>query len=223
MCRPPQTPPGRVVFSFVAPRLPARLPGIRLLVAALAVTALLGQHLGLGHALPAYAPAGGTPLQEPLATPRSWRLGDYEVTALATYDVAGRVLSARTYRDGRESDVSPVDLALGWGRMADEELLASYRVAQRDRWYFVNWDWSPMPKDEIIRSSANTHILPASAAVAERLASLAPGAVVHLQGYLVEVTADDGWRWRSSLTREDTGDGSCEVFWVDSVEVVEEG
>ena len=30
----------------------------------------------------------------------------------------------------------------------------------------------------------------------------------------IQVEADDGWRWRSSTTREDTGDGACEVVYV---------
>lgn len=28
-----------------------------------------------------------------------------------------------------------------------------------------------------------------------------------------------GWRWRSSLSREDTGDGSCELVWVERLEL----
>ena len=29
--------------------------------------------------------------------------------------------------------------------------------------------------------------------------------------------APDGWRWRSSLTREDTGAGACELVWVERI------
>jgi hypothetical protein len=31
----------------------------------------------------------------------------------------------------------------------------------------------------------------------------------------VRVEAADGWSWTSSLTRDDTGPGACEVMWVD--------
>jgi hypothetical protein len=31
--------------------------------------------------------------------------------------------------------------------------------------------------------------------------------------------APDGWRWRSSLTREDTGAGACELVWVERIAV----
>jgi hypothetical protein len=38
-------------------------------------------------------------------------------------------------------------------------------------------------------------------------------------GYLVEVRGRDGFRWRSSLTREDTGNGACELVWVEKLDV----
>lgn len=43
--------------------------------------------------------------------------------------------------------------------------------------------------------------------------------VITLQGTLVQVEADDGWKWTSSLSRTDTGDGSCEVVLVDSLSI----
>jgi hypothetical protein len=54
--------------------------------------------------------------------------------------------------------------------------------------------------------------------VARRLKDVRPGQVVRLRGYLVAVTADDGWQWRSSLSRTDTGSGACELFWVEWAE-----
>jgi hypothetical protein len=53
------------------------------------------------------------------------------------------------------------------------------------------------------------------------LSRLRPGQVVRLQGYLVRVEAPGGWQWNSSMTRDDTGNGACEVMLVQSVERVE--
>ena len=83
----------------------------------------------------------------------------------------------------------------------------------------MRWRNAPVRAEEVIANSANTHLLPANAQVAAQLQSVQPGDIVRLQGYLVEVTADDGWTWTSSTARTDTGDGSCEVLWVESVEV----
>jgi hypothetical protein len=43
--------------------------------------------------------------------------------------------------------------------------------------------------------------------------------MVSLSGYLVEINGANNWRWRSSLSRTDTGQGACEVFYVEAVNV----
>ena len=39
-----------------------------------------------------------------------------------------------------------------------------------------------------------------------------------MRGYLVNVGGPDGFSWNTSLRRDDTGNGACEVFYVESVE-----
>jgi hypothetical protein len=36
---------------------------------------------------------------------------------------------------------------------------------------------------------------------------------------LVEVRNNKGWFWRSSLTRSDSGNGACEVVFVEAAEI----
>jgi hypothetical protein len=64
------------------------------------------------------------------------------------------------------------------------------------------------------------HMIPATPLIERRLTALRPNDVVRLRGYLVEAEAPDGWRWRSSLSREDTGAGACEVVWVEALELL---
>jgi hypothetical protein len=47
----------------------------------------------------------------------------YRIAPLATFDIRARVISSARYRFGRESDLSPVDLVLGWGAMSDSAVL----------------------------------------------------------------------------------------------------
>ena len=138
--------------------------------------------------------------------------------ALAEYALSARVLAARRYRLGHTAALAPLDLALGWGRMSDPAVIARLDIAQRHRWYL--WSYSgapPLPVREIETSSANVHLIPADDAVAARLANLRTGDAVTLRGYLLGLERADGWRWRSSLTREDTGDGACELLYVQQV------
>jgi hypothetical protein len=201
----------------------------KLLRASLARLALVTLLL-FAAALPTHSvgfPALGTaepvpdPIQGSVEGVTSWRAGEYRIEPLASYDITARVLGVKWYPEGtdRFADVSSVDLALGWGRMADRELLQRLNVRQDDRWYFVKWRSVPISAKEVIASSANTHILPASPEVAAKLANVKAGDMVHLKGYLVDTVGGDGWRWASSVARDDTGGGSCEALWVEEVEV----
>jgi hypothetical protein len=61
------------------------------------------------------------------------------------------------------------------------------------------------------------HLIPATSDVREQLEDVRAGHIVHLRGYLVRVDGPNGYVWRSSLTRDDTGNGACELFYVEEV------
>jgi hypothetical protein len=63
-------------------------------------------------------------------------------------------------------------------------------------------------------------LIPASKAIAQQLAQIDQDDLIYLKGQLVEVKSSDGWTWRSSLSREDTGNGACELMLVEEVRVV---
>jgi hypothetical protein len=46
-----------------------------------------------------------------------------------------------------------------------------------------------------------------------------PGQIATIGGYLVDVRGPGGFLWNTSLTRTDTGEGACEIVWVDTLEV----
>lgn len=144
--------------------------------------------------------------------------GDFELTPLADFELEARVLSREDYGFGTESHLSPTDLALGWGRMSDSAVIEQLEIGQSARFYHYRWrDQPPIPPREIVRSSANMHMIPADSTVARDLARVREGEVVSLRGRLVEARRADGWHWRSSLTREDSGAGACELVLVDAI------
>ena len=125
------------------------------------------------------------------------------------------MLRREDYRSGREAELSPTDLALGWGRMRDEAVLSQLSISQGGRFYRYRWENAPpLPPEEIVRSSANMHMIPADDTIAEALKSVREGERVRIDGWLVEAQAPDGWKWRSSTTRSDSGGGACEVVYV---------
>ena len=154
----------------------------------------------------------------PAATPSIERAG-YRITPLQAFSLEARVLSAERYRFDRQADLSPIDLALGWGPMSDSAVLSEIQISQSGRFYFWHVDHFPVPRREIETNSANMHMIPATPKIERALKSLRPGQLVKLTGYLVEARAADGWSWRSSLTRDDTGAGACELVWLTDLAV----
>lgn len=160
--------------------------------------------------------APAQPLQEPLdgTQPPSWRKGTDTIVPLARFSLTARVLSRADYSSGRGSRLAPVDLALGWGRMSDSAVLSDFSISQGGRFYAWRADTLPIPYAEVVRSSANMHMIPATPAVRAMLGYVRVGDIVTLDGYLVQVSGIDGFHWVSSLRRTDTGDGACELVWV---------
>lgn len=152
--------------------------------------------------------------------PDTFPYGDYRITRKADFEIRARVLSTEDYFMGREADLSPLDLALGWGPMSDQAVLDQLDISQSGRWFRWRYEGrAPIPEALINSSSGNMHMIPASGAIERQLKKIRQGDIIRLEGYLVDVDHDSGWRWRSSMTRSDTGDGACELVYVESVEV----
>lgn len=205
-------PPPRGV---AAPERSRWFPAIGAAVASLVVGLLLWPERVLRH--PPGMLVEEEPFQGEVRDGRPWNRDGYRITPLAVFRIRARVLCKKNYWFGRESDLSPCDLALGWRQMSDQVVLDQMKISQRRRWYWYQYTNPPVAQRTIETHSANMHIIPASDEVADRLGTVVRGHIVELSGYLVELTARDGWRWRSSLSRGDTGNGSCEVIWTEKL------
>ena len=151
-------------------------------------------------------------------------LGDlhgFTIEALATYDITARVLRTKHYHSGTGSKLVPFDVAVAWGPMSDQAVLDQLRITQGNRFFFYRWrNAPPLPAKEMISHAANMHVISANSQVASFVRWVRPGEVVKMRGYLVNVRGPNGFHWNSSLTRNDTGSGACELFYADSAERV---
>lgn len=195
----------------------------KLLLGAAALLVLLGalshwRHRSL-HPLPGVL-AAEAPEQIDLDHGAQLQRGDVTLTTRAHFDITARVLSRKDYSWGADADLIPEDLALGWGRMSDSGVLAKIEITQSDRFYYWHVKEFPIPRREIETSSANMHMIPADAGVKRELEQVRQGQVVHIQGFLVDASRADGWHWNTSMTRDDTGAGACELVYVESLDFV---
>ena len=158
------------------------------------------------------------PQQQPIAPQVVGAFKKYTITAVAAYAIEARVLHTKHYwADG--NDLVPYDVAVGWGAMSDQAVLDGLSISQANRFFFYEW-WNqpPIPRGEIECHAANMHVIAANKNVATAVKRLRRGEFVAMRGYLVNVSGPDGFYWNTSLRRDDTGNGACEVFYVESIE-----
>ncbi len=162
--------------------------------------------------------APSPPLQQTVSEELHWTIADHQLTALASYEIEARVLGTERYRYDRGAALSPVDFAVGWGPMSVNAVLDTLTISQHGRFFFYRTAEAPLIEfAEMGRHAANMHLIPADETVRRALFAVRTGQVVRLRGWLVAAQGADGFRWRSSLTRNDTGGGSCELMLVEGV------
>lgn len=159
------------------------------------------------------------PWQQNLGGTAPIQLGEYTLQPRAGFRVSARVLGRKSYDSGREGELSPLDLALGWGPMSDTAVLSNITISQSNRFFFWKTPEYPIPRRDIERHASNMHIIPANDSVERALDDIEVGSIVTLTGKLVDISAANGWHWKTSLTRDDTGKGACELFYLESVSI----
>ena len=160
------------------------------------------------------------PVQIDLERAASFPFKDVRVVPQAEFSLQARILGTERYRTGRESDLSPIDLALGWGPMSDETNLEHIDIWQSGRWYRWKSANLPISQPDVSNHSANMHMIPATPEIEKQLKRLKKGEIIQLTGKLVNIESDEGWYWNSSMTRGDRGGGACEVVFVESISVL---
>ena len=163
-----------------------------------------------------------SPKQALIENPESFVIKKQRVTPLADFEITAKVLSKRSYYFGRETNLSPIDFALGWGRMSDEDVIKSISFSQSRRWLHWRSEKYPIPQKEVNDHCANMHILPSSRKIKRAIKRARVGDIIYIKGYLVKVAGSNGSEWKSSLSRTDSGDHACEVIWVKQFEILKE-
>lgn len=170
--------------------------------------------------LPPERAAPDDPVQEALGAVKTLKKDKFSFRLTHRFKIKALVLSRKNYALGDESDISPVDLALGWGPMSNPNPLKLIRISQGGRFYRFRYDNAPpINHREIELNSANMHMIPANETVARDLKAVNKGDVIEISGYLANVRRDDGWTWNSSTTRADTGRGACEIVYIESIKI----
>jgi hypothetical protein len=155
------------------------------------------------------------------ARPTSLMFGKTAASLLARarYSTKAWVVAEDDDFDDPFAEVMPIDVALAWGPVANPQILEemSFHLARR----YVSIRWSgdmPLDQQAVMGHLANHHLIASTDEVSAQLARVRTGDLLSLEGYLVDVDAA-GQKIRTSLSRDDIGNGSCEILWVERAEI----
>jgi hypothetical protein len=175
---------------------------------------------------PIVPPAGvlvpDAPMQRTLtAAPAFTHLG-HTLTPRAHFAFTARVLSGERYKVDDLAKLVPRDLALGWGIMSDSALIEKLKISQSGRFFFWQFENEALRAQipQIVASSANMHVIAANARIQEVIDNVRVGELIAIEGKLVDVARGNGWAIKTSISREDTGPGACEIVYVESATIV---
>jgi hypothetical protein len=154
--------------------------------------------------------------QEPVVV--ELKKGEVRLTPVAEYKIAALVVGRETYSYGWNAKVSPIDLALAWGKLADPESRKYVSYSQSNRWTsFKMKEGSPFDPAYVISHASNHHIIPSTRNLWYAIKTIKEKQKVVLEGFLVNIAGTyEGkpvW-WNTSLSRTDSGDGACEILYV---------
>lgn len=146
----------------------------------------------------------------------------FRLVPRAEFSAKVRVLHREDYSLGPLAKLVPTDFAVGWGPMSDSSVLASIEISQGNRFYYWRTESWPIERRQIEIHSANWHVIPENASVRDTLSRLRAGSLVEFRGRLVDIEGKEGGM-RTSLTREDTGAGACEILLASWARVMDAG
>ena len=64
------------------------------------------------------------------------------------------------------------------------------------------------------------HLIPANQFIEDEIKHLRVGQMIKLSGQLVNLQLPDGQALKTSVLRDDSGPGDCEIIWVENIELI---
>ncbi len=157
---------------------------------------------------------------------------DYELEPLFNYQVDGLIVHKTDYRIfsiNKRTSVFPMDLCVIWGENVSSRVFQNKQLKFSQDFRFCMWHWQGDVKvnsDEI----ANVHLIVNDDNLLKKVESLFRGDQIRVKGKLVNVKAKsigkpgkydfDEFSMNSSVSRNDTGAGACEILYVEDIEIL---
>ena len=145
----------------------------------------------------------------------------YTLSHLEAYEGTFRILSTEKYRMDKEAEISPVDFLVAWGEVDNPQIYEKINWSQSGR--YGRWSYQgelPISMEIFQSHVANMHMIAANKNIAKKIKGIKKHQRVFIKGYLVEIKNQQGWYWRSSLSRTDVGAGACELMLLNEINII---
>lgn len=149
--------------------------------------------------------------------------GPVEIYPRAKYEITAMVKSKKRYVD-YASRISKYDLVMGWGEVNQKEIDENVKYSQVGRWYRCDkTDMILTTYEYLGKHTANVHIIHKDKTVLKEIKKVKEGDLIKMKGLLVDVDFNEPGvsLWSTSLTRDDTGGGACEIMYVEEVKFLD--
>jgi len=152
---------------------------------------------------------------------KKFEFKDVTLTEKATFALTAKILSAERYYFDRHSKLSTMNIVAGWYNLSNNLILNNISFSQSNRSYEWQSHSEAVNDQEILRTTSNIHLIPATDDIKQQLKRIKIGQIVYLKGILVDVDNPSGWQWKTSVSQTDTGKNSSEILYLTEFEVVE--
>lgn len=143
----------------------------------------------------------------------------FTLTPKAKITFQARVLGIENYFFDSFTELSDTDIVFGWGEMSDERNFESLLVRQSDRSFYFEMTTPPIKEHKMWQQTANMHLIGSTKTIRNKIQRLRKGHIVKMEGLLVDA-ASESWTLKTSLSREDIGEGSSELIWINSITIL---
>ena len=142
------------------------------------------------------------------------------IDMLYKYEITGRVTNIEKYNNNEIfSKISPLDIGISWGETAEQNNHNKIKYSSiGDRKVYSSYSYDAVYNSFEI---SNNHLIPQNDKIKKYLSLIKKNDYIKIEGYLVNISSNN-WYNRTSTTRNDTGDGACEIIYVTNIVWLEE-
>jgi hypothetical protein len=144
----------------------------------------------------------------------------YEIKPRFTYHLYGLVVATHNSKSWNDishaswhDSLNEADICVVWGASAVSGVLNDLNFTHGDWTCYVKTDNSESWSKFHLNQMSNNHILPATEKISKAIAVVEIGDQIEIDGYLSDYSINGSGERRTSITREDTGNGACEIIY----------